>query len=100
MRRLRLAAFALILAASPLHAAEESLARSELALAEGLLAWHEGRLTEAVEHFSTAVELNPRDEEALAWLDAARRKLAGETVEEPEPEELIQSIDDRGWWEG
>jgi hypothetical protein len=90
----------LALAAAPAFAAEESLARSELALAEGLLAWHEGRLTEAVEHFSTAVELNPRDQEAQAWLDAARRRLAGETVAEPEPEELIQPIDDRGWWEG
>lgn len=93
-------ALLLALAALPIHAAEESLARSQLALAEGLLAWHEERLSEAVEHFSKAVELNPGDETAHAWLDAARRRLAGETVAEPEPPEPAQPIDDRGLWEG
>jgi hypothetical protein len=102
MRRFPPAAVVVVLAlaAAPALAAEESLARSELALAEGLFAWHEGRLSAAVNHFSQAVELNPRDGTAQAWLDAARRKLAGETAAEPEPPELAKPLDDRGLWEG
>jgi len=62
-------------------AAAAASADAEVAFAHGLAAYHRGDYAEAAERFAAAVEADPADETARAWLERARRRAAGE--EEP-----------------
>ena len=67
-------------------AAAASTADAEVAFAFGLAAFHRGDYEEAVERLTQAVEADPENEAARAWLERARRAAAGEEpAAEPAP---------------
>lgn len=67
----------------PIPSAEAATADAEVAFAFGLAAYHRGDFDEAVERFAQAVEADPDDQAARAWLDRARRRAAGEDPAAP-----------------
>ncbi len=78
-------ALALAAAAAPPPAAAAASADAEVAFAFGLAAFHRGDFEAAAERFAAAVEADPGNAAAQAWLEQARRAAAGETAGPPEP---------------
>lgn len=66
--------------APPMPAAAATSADAEVAFAFGLAAFHRGDYEQAAERFAAAVEADPDDDAARAWLERARRAAAGEQV--------------------
>ena len=73
-----LLAMVLALGLAPAVSAAASTADAEVAFAHGLAAYHRGDYAEAAERFAAAVEADPDNEAARAWLERARRRAAGE----------------------
>jgi hypothetical protein len=78
MRRSTFPLLALVLVLGLAPAAAAASADAEVAFAFGLAAYHRGDFAEAAERFAAAVEADPANEAARAWLERARRRAAGE----------------------